>query len=219
MIDPSTFTPWAIVTVAATGGLLLAEHRGSVSGRVVLKTVAALGFLGAGLSGGLPTPGLPLWIVVGLSLSVVGDLCLLATIAGRAFLAGIGAFLLAHLAYLIGFWSTGIDAVGFSCTLGGLIPLAWALHRWLSPDISNRLRPAVLLYILVITLMVAGAVGVWVHTPLFSGLVPAAVLFLVSDVGVAMQRFKGAGLRTKLWAQPAYFAAQLTFAWHVVWTP
>ena len=72
-------------------------------------------------------------------------------------------------------------------------------------------------YILVIIGMVAGAVGAWMHTPTVVGLVPTAGLFLVSDVGVAMQRFKSAGFRTKLWAQPAYFVAQLAFAWHTGW--
>ena len=45
MIDPSTFWPWAIVTLGSTGGLLMAEYRGHVGGRAVLKTMAALGFL------------------------------------------------------------------------------------------------------------------------------------------------------------------------------
>ena len=217
MIDPSTFWPWALLTIVATGGLLTAEYWGHVGGRAVLKTIAALGFLGAALSQGLANQGFALWVTIGLALSVIGDLCLLAPTSGRAFLTGIGAFLLAHVAYFVGFWTMGIAPLGFGLALMGLAPLAWALHRWLTPDVPERLQRPVMAYILVIIGMVAGAVGAWMHTPTVVGLVPTAGLFLVSDVGVAMQRFKSAGFRTKLWAQPAYFVAQLAFAWHTGW--
>lgn len=217
MIDPTTFWPWAVVTLGATGGLLVAEYRHHSGGRAVLKTTAALGFLGAALSQGLATGGFSLWVTLGLMLSVVGDLCLLSQAKKRAFLVGIAAFLLAHVAYFIGFWFLGINGLGFGLTLSGLAPLAWGLHRWLAPDVPEPLRVAVLSYILVITLMVSGAVGVGVSHPELVGLVPAAALFMISDVGVAMQRFKTERFRTKLWAQPTYFTAQLAFAWHSGW--
>ena len=217
VIEPSTFWYWVLITLSATAGLLIAEYRHHSVGRVVLKTTAALGFLGAGLSHGMATDGFSRWISAGLALSVLGDLCLLVPTAGRAFLAGIGAFLLAHVAYLLGFWSLGIDGLGFGSALVLLVPCAWVLHRWLAADVPDGLVAPVLSYIAVITIMVAGAVGVWWRAPHLAGLVATAVLFMLSDVGVAMQRFKGSGFETKLWAQPAYFVAQLSFAWHSGW--
>jgi len=40
----------------------------------------------------------------------------------------------------------------------------------------------------------------------------AAVMFLFSDVSVAIDRFKGGGFGNRLWGAPLYFAAQLVFA-------
>ena len=119
-----------------------------------------------------------------------GDLCLLAPTSGRAFLTGIGAFLLAHVAYFDGFWTMGIAPLGFGLALVGLAPLSGHSIAGRAPDVPERLQRPVVAYILVITGMVAGAVGVWMHTPAAASLVPTAGLFLVSDVGVAMQRFK-----------------------------
>ena len=147
----------------------MAEYWGHVGGRAVLKTIAALGFLGAALSQGLANQGFALWVTIGLALSVIGDLCLLAPTSGRAFLTGIGAFLLAHVAYFVGFWTMGIAPLGFGLALVGLAPLAWALHRWLTPDVPERLQRPVMAYILVIIGMVAGAVGAWTHALCRSG--------------------------------------------------
>ena len=217
MIEPITYWYWALITTSATAGLLFAEYRHHSVGRVVLKTTAALGFLGAALSQGVPRGDFSVWVTVGLALSVIGDICLLVPTAGRAFLAGIGAFLLTHIAYFLGFWSLGIDALSFCSAVAGLAPAAWVFHRWLAADVPHGLRVPVLGYIGVITIMVAGAVGVGWRVPELGGIIITAILFVISDVGVALQRFKGAGFKTKLWAQPTYFAAQLAFAWHVGW--
>ena len=214
MIETNTFWPWAIATLVSTGGLLMAEYRGHVAGRVIFKSTAAFGFLGAALSQGFAPTGFPMWVTLGLALSVIGDVCLLVPTTGRAFLVGIGAFLLAHNAYFLGFWTLGVDELGFISAVVVLAPVAWMLHRWLVPDVPKRLKVPVLSYIIVITMMVAGAVGAWAHTPSAVWLVPTAGLVMASDIGVAIQRFKTADFRTKLWAQPAYFVAQLSFAWH-----
>jgi uncharacterized membrane protein YhhN len=215
-LDLSPALPWGLLTLVSTGALLLAEHRDHAGARVVFKTAAATGFVGLALVQGAIETAFGAWLTMGLVLSMFGDLALLARGAGRAFLTGIGAFLLAHVAYLGAFFSVGIHP---AWALAGLVvfsPIGVVLYRWLSKDVPSTLKLPVLAYILVITLMVAGALGVWGTQPDLTLLPPTAALFMISDIGVAMQRFKGAGFSTKLWATPAYFIAQFLFAIHAM---
>ena len=215
-LNLSLTIPWGLVTLVSTGALLLAEHRDHAGARAVFKTAAATGFVGLALVHGAIEAAFGAWLTMGLILSMIGDIALLARGAGRAFLTGIGAFLLAHVAYLGAFLSIGIHPGWGLAGLAVLSPIGVVLYRWLSKDVPSALKRPVLAYILVITLMVAGALGVWGTRPDLSMLLPTAVLFMISDIGVAMQRFKGAGFSTKLWATPAYFIAQLLFAIHAM---
>jgi len=178
--------------------------------------LAAFGFFGIAIAHGPTKTPFSLWITTGLGLSVIGDLCLLSRKIGRVFVVGIAAFLLAHIAYIVAFFHVGIDWVGAAASLLILLPLAITVHRWLRPDVPAALQRPVLAYLVVITTMVACAAGVWAqHHAIFS-LLPTAILFMASDIGVAMQRFKQGRFGTQLWAIPAYFAAQLLFAAHVL---
>ena len=215
-IDLSVIFPWVAGTLAAVVALVAAEHSKSAAWRALLKTTAALGFVGLAVTHGQVETGVGLWILIGLLLSLTGDICLLPRGAGGSFLAGIGAFLLAHLAYLGAFLHIGVD---FSWLIGSVVllgPIGWAIHRWLSPDVSEKLRLPVLIYIVVIIAMVAGAIGAWGRDQTLYLLPITAGLFMLSDVGVAMTRFKSAGISTKIWASPSYFVAQLMFAIHTM---
>ena len=64
---------------------------------------------------GWPATRLAWWVDVGIALSVVGDVALLGT-GERAFLVGLAAFLLAHVAYVVAFagvavWSPHVAVV------------------------------------------------------------------------------------------------------------
>ena len=68
-----------------------------------------------------------------------------------------------------------------------------------------------LAYIVVITVMVAAAVGTGVHDP--QPWIPfAAVAFFLSDLAVARERFVSSDFVNKLWGLPLYYGAQLVFA-------
>jgi uncharacterized membrane protein YhhN len=219
MIDPSSFAP-ALPAVAATlistTALLVSEYRENAVGRAIFKTVASLGFVGLALNEARLETAFGLCITVGLCLSLAGDLALLVRGAGRAFYIGIGLFLLAHLAYLCAFFAVEQNLLWAGGLLIVLAPVARRLHRWLAADIHSKLKVAVTAYIVVITAMVCVAFSTSVSVMSLVMLAPTALLFMVSDIGVAAQRFKGAGFQTKLWATPAYFVAQLSFALHTM---
>ncbi len=215
--DYTTLIPWALATTVATMGLLVAERYGLVRLRAAFKTVAAFSFFGAALAHSPTNSSFSLWVSVGLASSVVGDLCLLQRGTGRVFTIGVGAFLVAHLAYTTAFIKLGVDwwfSGIFFVTI--LVPFGIKLIDWLLVDIPPKLEKPILVYTLVISVMMALSIGVWAeHRDL--GFIPlAACLFLISDVGVAIQRFKTPLFAHKVWSIPAYFIAQLLFAMHTL---
>ncbi len=208
-----TFTPVAVACIVSMVVLLMAEHRSDLRLRAASKSIASTLFLAAAITMDPLTNPWSQWISVGLALSVVGDLALLAPAAGRWFSAGIAAFGLAHAAYLCAFFYLGIDVAIAVTSLLVLGPVGVVLYRWLAPDVPPGLKRPVMGYVAIISVMVAAAFGTagQHHSLWFAAL--AAVIFMISDVGVAMQRFKGSGFSTKAWALPLYYVAQLMFAW------
>jgi uncharacterized membrane protein YhhN len=192
--------------VAATALLvalhLLAEARGLSMLRALAKVGASLGFVGLALAlGGAGTP-FGQRVLAALLLSLLGDALLLSA-ARPMFLAGLVAFLLAHVAYVAAFlgagvlplWPLPLLALGVGLTL-----------RWLWPHLGSMKGPVVA-YCLVIAAMVAAAMGVpsaAVHA--------GAVLFFLSDLLVARDRFAAPGFANRAAGLPLYYAAQLLLA-------
>ena len=159
-------------------------------------------------------------------LGMAGDVFLMLP-SRRSFLAGLVAFLLGHLAYVVACGGlTGLSAWAHPWSL---LPVAAALLvlRWLWPSLRGdnaRMRGPVLAYIVVITLMVVAALAVLrsaaqpdaAHrATLFAG----ALLFFLSDIAVARSRFVAPGFVNRAWGLPAYYAGQLLFAWSAIaWT-
>ena len=101
-------------------------------------------------------------VVVALVLSLVGDVLLMLP-GAHWFVFGLGAFLVAHLAYVVAFWLDGVS--------GARSRSAWSWWRWPWPrwgGASSGRAPAapsascsdpVAGYIAVISVMVASAIG------------------------------------------------------------
>jgi uncharacterized membrane protein YhhN len=140
----------------------------------------------------------------------VGDVCLM--LRNERFVAGLAAFLLAHLAYIGGFavhgrwnWTAGIAA-------GVLFATAGAVQaRRIIPAVPDDLTPPVLAYMAVISTMAVVAAG---KGPALA--VAAAVLFYVSDSLIAWNRF----VRPRPWKRlgiiVTYHGAQALFVLSLV---
>jgi uncharacterized membrane protein YhhN len=182
-------------------GLLWAERQSRRRARAVFKTLCSLGFLLFALSFGLDSFFAQL-IFAGLLLSALGDVLLLFR-SNRAFLAGLAAFLLAHLMYLAAFVQIG------SPKLWGLLLVLGAGYfwlRWLWPYLGSWKAP-VLAYGGVISLMLWAGLGVQ-RSEIWLG----AVLFYLSDLFVARQRFVVRAPLNALLGLPLYFTAQYLLA-------
>ena len=217
--------PLVIPTIAcalACAVLVVGEHRKSKLQRAIAKPIASLAFVAtAALAMTAGEPAVPsfgdyqLAIVIGLVLGVAGDIALLGK-SSRAFLAGLGAFLLGHIAYVVAFAQLAPHETWLHPLAAIPAGLGLVVLRLLWPRLGN-MRVPVIIYVIAIVTMMAAAIGVarteavpetnrWLA---FAG----AALFFVSDLAVARDRFVAATFANRAWGLPAYYAGQLLLAW------
>jgi uncharacterized membrane protein YhhN len=152
-------------------------------------------------------------MVLGLVLAAIGDVCLIPK-DRRAFLAGLVAFLLGHVAYTIAFLERGVLWEAAALVGGIALVVSIAIVRWLWPHLRMPMHPPVLAYVVVITSMVAISVGTFGLSP--DGRIPiGALMFYLSDLAVAREAFVAKSFTNRAWGLPLYFAAQLVLAWTV----
>ena len=161
--------------------------------------------------------GAPLWFGLGILLSLTGDILLMVSL-DRLFMAGLVAFLLAHLAYLIGFNIPipQISAWGFFLAimvgLGGMR----VIRRIVAGLVANgqaRMRTPIVIYGTVISLMLLSAMmkltdltwnanaGVLVSV--------GAFLFYVSDIILAWHKFVAPIQHGRIYNIGAYHLGQI----------
>jgi uncharacterized membrane protein YhhN len=212
----------AIACAIACAGLVLGEWRTDHRLRHVVKPLASGAFIAAGVVAVRASRGaideFQLAVLAGLVLGALGDIALLSP---HGFLAGLGSFLLGHLAYAVavgtylpprtwlgeaGPWAIAPLAVG----AGALV--------WLWPHLG-KLRGPVILYVAVIVAMVIAALALGrttvpgmdrCHRELFAA---GAVLFFASDLAVARDKFVAKAFVNRAWGLPVYYAGQLLIAW------
>lgn len=205
-------TPYSLIGTVAVGcgllvGLQLAGHGAPAASA---KFVASTAFVALALQQGALASRYGRLVLAGLCLSWCGDLLLV----GRSqafFLAGLAAFLLAHVAYTAAFIAHGYrraTLVAAALPLAAIAILAWS---WLGPHTPTGLSLPVRGYMIVISLMLMfaygtrGAGGSWL-------IVAGATLFYLSDLSVAALRLLGTGYPTYALGLPAYYAAQVCLA-------
>jgi len=148
--------------------------------------------------------------VVGLALSLAGDTFLM--LPERWFLPGLGAFLAAHLAYGAGLAGALVDAPS-AWRLLPFLGYALGLFAYLRPRLREH-RGAVLAYALVITAMTWLALErhLDVETRGSRLALAGALLFVVSDSALAVNRFATPFRLSPVVVLGTYYAAQLLLA-------
>ncbi len=200
----------AWITVIASVALLAVASRGWRTGEWIAKPLAASGFVLSALQHGALATGYGRAILTALVCSWCGDVLLIPR-TPRTFLAGLAAFLLGHVAYASAFALRGVSwGLALAAALALAAPL-WMVSRWLLPKVPRAMLQPVRAYMLVITAMVALAVATYAQRP-DGALLAGAVMFYLSDLSVARDRFVAPGFSNKLWGWPLYFGAQLLLA-------
>jgi len=176
---------WVLLVVAAGAAALdwVAVACGRRRLEYVAKPAATLAILGVAATVSSPRPAAQAWFVAALGLSLAGDVFLM--LGRNLFVAGLGSFLLAHLAYLPGLlegsagrWWVAVPVAVTACIVG--VRLVRGLRR----GGHGALVGPVLAYV--------AAIGTMVSAALASGNPAAgfgAVCFMVSDAMIGEQRF------------------------------
>jgi len=176
----------------------------------VAKIAASCGFLAVAYFAGALKSTYGKLLLAGLTLSFLGDAFLIGD-SRQAFLAGLGAFLLAHVVYIAAFAVNGVSYrwMGFSAL--PIIACAVAVSAWLAPHTPPELSLPVRLYTGVISGMLIAAIG----TRGKGGsvlIVVGASLFFLSDLSVASLRLVQTDFPHYVWGLPLYYAGQLCLA-------
>jgi uncharacterized membrane protein YhhN len=147
-----------------------------------------------GMNNGMSVP--LLWFTIGLAFSLAGDVFLM--LPNERFIAGLIAFLLAHIAYIIGLNTTSIPLTVVALILLVIVGLvSWRIYSRIAQGLvatgNDRLKMPVLAYTAVISLMLLSALLAFLRdswSPFAALLVGfGALLFYFSDCVLAWNKF------------------------------
>ena len=187
---------WFVPVLAGTVFLLVrAGIREELWWVYVLKPLSTLIVIAAALLSLLQSEWNPIYtigVLVGLIFSLAGDIALMFEERRGALLAGLGAFLLAHVAYAAMFGTLGGVSWWDVLSTAILAAIAVGVYSLLRPNLG-AMRYPVLVYIVAISAMVNRATST-VLSPTFSTaqavmIAVGAVSFYVSDAILALCRF------------------------------
>ncbi|MDH4055465.1 MAG: lysoplasmalogenase [Gammaproteobacteria bacterium] len=176
----------------------------------ISKLIASCGFLGVAVLAGALRSTYGRILFAGLACSFAGDLLLIGD-SQQFFLAGLSAFLLAHLGYIAAFIARGVNVRWMAFAALPIIGIVVAVMRWLAPHTPPDLTVPVYLYTTVISGMVIAAFGTrGARAPVL--ILAGALMFFLSDLSVASQRLVQMEFPTYVWGLPLYYAGQLCLA-------
>lgn len=205
---------WIVVCAAGVCFALAGERYSKGLLRLAGKLVAASAYIAAAWSVGAADSQFGQILLLGMAFCWMGDLLLVSNHSKTLFLLGLASFLLGHLAYVGAFATRGVS---WPVVLGAALVMAvfsWRVLRWLQPHLEGPMRRPVWLYVIAISMMMAMAVGACAIDG--NWLIPlGALLFLVSDLAVARDRFVTPGFINRAWGLPVYFCGQMVLAFSV----
>ena len=193
------------IIVLGVAGHIIGAFRSSQTLKLTTKMVASTGFVLLGLLNHPFANVSTIIMLIGLVLCWMGDL-FLELPGPRLFLIGLFSFLLGHAAFTLAFFLHGFPPQWFIAALLIQIITNGALYRWMQPHLPADMTQPVQAYIVVISLMVAFASAVAGAAHLYIILF-AAILFAISDITVARQRFISPGTINTVLGIPLYYAA------------
>jgi uncharacterized membrane protein YhhN len=156
-------------------------------------------------------PRLRRWLLAGLGFSLAGDIALLWPVSG--FLAGLVAFLLGHLSYLVALTSR-VRLAARPLAFAAWAAVAVAVLAWLWPGVPADLAAPVVVYVCALAAMAAQASTVWLvnrpgaDAPRWRLVALGGALFVLSDAILAADKFVGGVPMPTLWNLSIYWLAQ-----------
>jgi len=205
-----------LLVIVAASMHIRAEYRGARHRVYIFKPLTMVFIILIALLGRSSPPFYQYMIITGLVFSLAGDVFLM--LPKDRFVAGLIAFLIAHLCYIAAF-APEIHALAWWPLLP-LVMYAIVVYRVLAPFLG-KLKVPVLTYIAVILMMAWLGWERWGHMGHGGTLMAfvGAILFVVSDTILAIDRFRGAFKSASVLKLATYYCAQYLIAWSVVASP
>jgi uncharacterized membrane protein YhhN len=176
----------------------------------VAKLIASTAFVALAICVGALQTTYGRIILLGLVCSWFGDALLIGE-TQYAFLAGLGAFLLAHVAYVAAFVTKGVDRLWIGSAAVPIGIVALVVTMWLAPHVPSELVIPVRVYTAAISLMVIAAFGTRGRGASIL-ILAGALMFFLSDLSVAALRLVQTDFPTYVWGLPLYYAGQVCLA-------
>ena len=204
VLAPAVFS--AVVVIA----LVACDQKEFRPGRYLFKPLAAAAFVWLAWEMGATDSAYGRWLLAGLIACMAGDLLLMPD-SERFFLAGLVAFLCAHLLFAVAFLQLPHNYVGLVATVVPVLLLLVFASRWLLPCVARDMKLPVGLYMVVISgmLLCAGSIA---GQPASALAISGAWGFAISDLAVARQQFVKPSRWNGLWGTPLYFLSQMILA-------
>lgn len=151
-------------------------------------------------------PAVRTWFLIALALSLAGDVFLM--LPQDLFVLGLAAFLLGHIAYVVGMHVDGISGgrflIGIVLVMLLLAVIGTSILRGVRAGPEPELAGPVVAYMFVISAMVASAIGTG-HVAAVAG----AGSFYASDALIAWNRFVGETPHSRVAIMVTYHLAQV----------
>jgi uncharacterized membrane protein YhhN len=194
------------LTLTAAAGNWFAVHRGNKALEYVCKPLTMALLIGVALSVDADQSAVRAWFVAALVLSLAGDVFLM--VPKDLFVFGLAAFLLGHIAYIVGMHVDGVEGprflIGIVLVMAVLAVVGTIILRGVRAGPDPKMAGPVVAYMFVISAMVASAIGVGHVT----GIVGAS-LFYVSDALIAWNRFLRETRHARVAIMVTYHLAQV----------
>jgi len=195
--------------------LLIFEQREHLGGKLLAKPLLSCLFVLTAVTAAPHVSTYAVVVITGLVLCLAGDVCL-ALPQQTSFRIGLVAFLLGHVAYIAAFAATAYPNWGLWIGAAAALPVSSLVYYRLQPYLG-RMKTAVLAYIVVITVMVIAAAGVfgdvYLSLPGRFLVLNGAFSFYLSDIFVARQRFVQPSFWNRLIGLPLYYLGQFQIAY------
>lgn len=200
-----------LLLVAAVCGLLhvRADYRQDWPTTYLFKPLTMAAIIGLVAAGGPIEAPYRVMVLAALGLSLVGDVLLMLKPA--RFLAGLTAFLLAHIVYAFAFATRVVEVHVAAMAVPAVIGAAMFGIIWRG---AGRMAVPVFFYIAAIAAMVAASFSAAIEMPDPGRLAAAAgaLLFLASDATIGIARFRRHFNRAQAIILGSYYPAQALIA-------
>lgn len=159
-------------------------------------------------------PSYKIFIVSGLLFSLLGDFFLI--FPEQHFKKGLIAFLIGHICYIIAF----SVSTGFHFTSWLFLPITAVgiLYLRIILPYSGKMKIPIIIYVIIIMIMGWVAIERFHNDPILRTILPAigAVLFMISDAVLALNKFRKPFFSAELIILSTYFTAQWFLAVSVI---